>query len=38
MSKDELKAEAERLGLQVGFTDSEEKLRQKIKEAQGAGV
>jgi len=36
MNKEELKAEAERLGVKVGFTDSEDKIRQKIKEAQGA--
>ena len=38
MSKKELKVEAGKLGLKVGFTESEEEIRQKIKEAQGAGA
>ena len=38
MSKKELKAQAERLGVKFGFTDSEDEIRQKIKEAQSAGV
>jgi hypothetical protein len=38
MSKEELKAEAEKLGVKVTFTDSEEKIRQKLKDAKGAGA
>lgn len=36
MSKKELKAKAKELGLDVGFTDNEDEIRRKIKEAQGA--
>jgi hypothetical protein len=38
MDKKELKAEAKRLGVEFGFGDSEDEIRQKIKTAQGAGV
>jgi hypothetical protein len=34
MNKDELKAKAKELGIDVGLLDSEEKLRQKIVEVQ----
>jgi hypothetical protein len=38
MSKKELKAEADKLGVKYGMMDSEDEIRQKIKVAQGAGV
>jgi hypothetical protein len=34
MSRDELKAKAKELGIDPGFFESEEKLREKILEAQ----
>lgn len=36
MTKKELKAKAKELNVDVGFTDNEDEIRKKIKEAQGA--